>query len=204
MWDLLHSHGWKLTDIDSATGLKKYDTKDKPVDRWIRAPNARPNQYADPELNVEGGNDDNDDDASSQEEGGSSHASFGGNFQKSVLTALGSLSTQMISLSTQNKEIHTTQNEILSNQTSIKETLVDHGVRLGRIEENHSVIEKGYTTFFNWTTNEFRPFYQDYQGHKEDYQGLKERYITRFGGDDDDLNEPSGSHRGGDDDPMEP
>ena len=53
--------------------------------------------------------------------------------------------------------------------------------------------------FYGWTQNTFQPFY-------DDFGVLKERFVTRFGGDDEDLNQASGSHQMGDDDidPMEP
>jgi hypothetical protein len=178
-----------------------YETKEKPMDQWIRAPNARPNQYTDPALNRD--NDDESENEDSDEEGAPSNAPMSGEFQTSVLTALGNLTTSMGELSTQNKEIRDTQKKILTNQVSIKETLTDYGVRLGNIEQNHVVFQRGYDAFYDWTKSEFKPFY-------EDYQGLKERYVTRFGGDDDDLNNPGQSSGfggdgddGGDDDPME-
>ena len=181
LWDDLKSNGWKLESYDETTGARVYKTKGKLMDEWIRAPNAKPNQYTDPAL---GTNENDGESVDSDEEGGTSHTST--KFQNSVLTALGTLTTSMGDLSTQNREIRDTQKEILTNQVSIKETLTDYGVRLGHIEENNVLFEKGYNAFYDWTKSEFKPFY-------EDYQGLKERYVTRFGGDDDDLNNPGQS-----------
>ena len=84
----------------------------------------------------------------------------------------------------------------------MQEILTSHGVRLGNIETNYLAIEQGYKDFYTWTQNVHQPFYND-------YQSLKERYITRFGGDDEDLNNDpgQGSGYGGgddDDDAMEP
>jgi hypothetical protein len=164
LWYNLATNRWKIVSHNEETHHREYVNKGKPVDKWVAMTGAKPNQYWDPALNEQEGD-------SSNDEAGSSHAAPSDDFQRSVLTALANLSTQ-------NTEIKNTQQEILANQVSIKETLTDHGTRLGRIETNHEEIIRRYGAFY---TGEYRPFY-------DDYLGLKERYVTRFGGDDDDLN----------------
>jgi hypothetical protein len=185
LWNDLKSHGWKRTHFHEATNSTTYENKGKLVDQWIQAPRAKPNQYTDPALGDVG------DDGDSNDEGQASQPQMSNEFQNSVLASLANISLQ-------NTQILKAQEEIRTNQTSIDS-------RLTSLETNYAKVETHYNDYYSWTRNEFKPMY-------DGFERLQERYFTRFGGDDEDLNNPGQSSGvggdddddDGDDDPMVP
>jgi hypothetical protein len=179
----LHQIGWKVTHENPEEGTIDYDINPKIKSNvWIRAPNALPNQYYDPNgplppplPSVHVG------------EGSGSGSQMPQFFPSqdemtNLMTLLGRLDTRT---------------EGMENcQLAMEKRQIEMYTQIGTIQSEVTDLRKAHDSFDAWSRANYGGFYND-------YIGFKTNYYKNFPSDGGDDGEPSHGGQGGQDEDMD-